>query len=104
VSRGLWLTVSGVAIRVVETDAARPLEDGDGLVGLPPDLDGGLDEVHAQRTWLDLQAQSLEDDGIVVADDAVLLMVSIPASASTLTRRSWTVANIRSERPLAPGE
>jgi hypothetical protein len=42
------------------------------LADIRPDLVGGPDEVHVQRTWLDRQAQPLEDDGIVVPDDAVL--------------------------------
>ena len=59
---------------MVAADTARAVEQADGLVGIAPDLDGGFDEVRPQRAWFDLQPEPAEDDRIVVADDAILLM------------------------------
>ena len=78
-------------------------------------------EMGSQWARRDLQRQPTPFDGVVVADPALFLeaqdarrnrfcqrlaasMVTIPAKASSLGRRSWRVRKARSERPRASGE
>src|SRR5574338_9224 len=74
VSRGLGLYIDGRAIGSVSADAAWAIEDRQSVVCVPAYLDARIHEVRTQRTGLDLQTQLAEDDGVVVADDALLLM------------------------------
>src|SRR5579863_1965858 len=73
VSRGPGGGVDRRAIGMETADTARPEEQCDGAIEIASDLDGRLDEVAAQRARLDLQPELLEEDGVVVADDTVLL-------------------------------
>ena len=78
-------------------------------------------EMGSQWARRDLQRQPTPFDGVVIGDRALLLeaqdarrnrfcqrlaalMVTIPAKASSLGRRSWRVRKARAERPRAAGE
>jgi hypothetical protein len=56
------------SLLVVAANAARPVEDGVGAVGVKVDLDPRLDEMRPHRAFGDLQFQRAVGDAIVVAD------------------------------------
>ena len=58
---------------VVAADAARPLKEGVGAVGIDVDLDPRLDEMGPHRAWRDLQFERAVGDPIVMADLPLLL-------------------------------
>jgi hypothetical protein len=72
VSRSLGDRVDRRAIRSEPADAAWSVEKRDRSVEITANLNGG--EVMPQRAWLDLQPDPADDDGVVVTDDAVLLV------------------------------
>lgn len=49
------------------------MEDREGAVRVPPDLDRGLDEVMPDQAVRELQSQPLEGDRVVTGNDALLL-------------------------------
>src|SRR5208337_2015350 len=61
------------SLPVVPADAARPVEEGMGSVGIDVDLDPRLDEVRTQRAFGDLQFERAVGHAIVVAHLALLL-------------------------------
>src|SRR5208337_1095736 len=66
------------SLRVVPADAARPVEEGMGSVGIEVDLDPRLDEVRTQRAFGDLQFERAVGHAIVVAHLALLSSRSTP--------------------------
>src|SRR6202050_4817886 len=58
---------------VVAADAARPVKDGVGAVGVDVDLDPRLDEMGTHRALRDLELQRAVGDEIVVDDLPLLL-------------------------------
>ena len=58
---------------VVAANAARPMEEGVGAIGIVMDLDPRLDEMRPHRAFRDLQLQRSVGHAIVVHDLALLL-------------------------------
>ena len=58
---------------IVAAEAARPVEDGVGAVGVAAHFDPGLDEMRPQRALRDLQFEPVERHAIVVADLTLFL-------------------------------
>lgn len=61
------------AVGVITRQAARPVEDGQGVVGVAVDADPDFDEVAAQRAFRQLQGEPAVAHGIVVGDNALVL-------------------------------
>ena len=61
------------SVFVVAADAARPMKEGVGAVGIDVDLDPRLDEMGAHRAWRDLQFERAVGHAIVMADLPLLL-------------------------------
>src|SRR6185437_9564214 len=62
------------AVGGVATDAARAIEQANRVIGVAAQFDRCPDEVSPQGTGLDLQPQLAEGDGVVLADEAILLV------------------------------
>src|SRR5271170_3292946 len=65
--------ISDRSVLIVAADAARPLEDGVGAVGVEVDLDPRLDEMGPHRALRDLELERPVGDAIVMADLPLLL-------------------------------
>src|SRR5271154_7570521 len=65
--------ISDRSVLVVAADAAGPVEDGVGAVGVDVDFHSRLDEVRPHRAFRDLELERAVGDAIVMADLPLLL-------------------------------
>src|ERR1700679_1528511 len=75
------------SVLVVASDAAGPMEEGVGAVGINVDLDPRLDEMRAHWAFGDLELERPVGDAIVLADLALLLDAQDLAEIDARDRR-----------------